>query len=57
MKITIIGAGEMGGAFATGLLKGSVFAPSDITVAEPNEARLKKFAERGAHITTDNRSS
>lgn len=55
MKISIIGAGEMGGAFATGLLKSNVCSPSDITVANPHEGKLAKFAQLGASTTTDNR--
>ena len=31
MKITIIGAGAMGGAMAEGLLQSEKFTPSDIT--------------------------
>lgn len=54
MKISVIGAGSMGGAFAEGLLKGSVFAPEDITVANPHEDKLHRFAEMGASITTSN---
>lgn len=55
MKIAVIGAGEMGGAFATGLLKGNMFKPSDITVANPHEDKLEQFAQMGACITTDNK--
>lgn len=57
MKIAIIGAGEMGGAFAMGLLKGTMFKPADITVANPHEDKLEKFAELGASITTDNKAA
>ncbi len=31
MKITIIGSGNMGGAIARGLAKGSIFSENDIT--------------------------
>ena len=57
MKIAIIGAGEMGGAFAEGLLKGSIFKPSDVTVANRHEGKLEKFAMMGASITTDNKAA
>ena len=40
MKIAVIGAGEMGGAFATGLLKTDLFKSEDITVANPHEGKL-----------------
>lgn len=55
MKIAVIGAGEMGGAFATGLLKTDLFKPEDITVANPHEGKLKPFAEQGTSVTTDNK--
>lgn len=55
MKISIIGAGEMGGAFAAGLLKSSLLRPGDITVANRHEAKLLPFAQQGASVTTDNR--
>lgn len=54
MKIAIIGAGEMGGAFAYGLLKGDIFRADDITIANPHAAKLDKFAEMGCSVTTDN---
>lgn len=57
MRIAIIGAGEMGGAFATGLLKGDIFKPDDITVANPHENKLEKFAQKGASVTTDNKAA
>ncbi|MBM6992407.1 MAG: pyrroline-5-carboxylate reductase [Prevotella sp.] len=55
MKISVIGAGEMGGAFAAGLLKGTLFQANDITVANPHEGKLTKFAQLGASVTTDNK--
>lgn len=55
MKIAIIGAGEMGGAFAAGLLKGDMFKADDITVANPHENKLERFAQLGASVTTDNK--
>ncbi len=57
MKIAIIGAGEMGGAFAEGLLKGNAFSAADVTVANPHDAKLKRFAEMGATVTTDNKAA
>lgn len=44
MKIAIIGAGAMGSALAEGLLKGSVFKPEEIVIANPHQEKLKKFA-------------
>ena len=55
MKIAIIGAGEMGGAFASGLLKGSMFKHEDITVSNPHANKLARFEKLGASVTTDNK--
>ncbi len=55
MKVSVIGAGAMGGALTEGLLKGTFFNNSDITVADPSQTALDRFAESGASITTDNR--
>lgn len=55
MKIAIIGAGEMGGAFAEGLLKGDLLNASDITIANPHEDKLERFVCLGASVTTDNK--
>jgi len=57
MKISIIGAGEMGGAFAAGLLKSNICKPEDVTVANPHEAKLERFAQLGATVTTDNKAA
>ncbi|WP_018464336.1 pyrroline-5-carboxylate reductase family protein [Segatella paludivivens] len=55
MKISIIGAGAMGGAFAEGLLKSESINAADVTVANPHTDKLEKFASLGASITTDNK--
>lgn len=47
----------MGGAFATGLLKGDIFKADDITVANPHENKLERFARLGASVTTDNKAA
>ncbi len=58
MKIAIIGAGAMGGAFAEGLLAaGRFFKPADITVSNPHTDKLRKFEALGANVTTDNRAA
>ena len=43
MKITIIGAGNIGGAIARGLAKGHMFKASDITCTAQSEATLEKM--------------
>lgn len=54
MKISVIGAGAMGGSLVEGLTKGSTFQTSDITVADPSQSALNRFAEKGVILTTDN---
>lgn len=44
----------MGGALVDGLLKGETFKASDITVADPSEEKLAKYATEGASVTTEN---
>jgi len=59
MKISIIGAGNMGGAIARGLSKGSHFKASDIYVSDINEDNLKNIKSFNAdiHCNTSNRES
>lgn len=54
MKITVIGAGAMGGAMVQGLLKGNTIANADITVADPSAKALEQFAGTGVSVTSDN---
>ena len=56
MKISIIGAGNMGGAIARGLSKGSFFAANDIFVSDVNEDNLKRIKDFNAeiHCSTSN---
>lgn len=64
MKITLIGAGEMGGALARGLLchdaqvgsvsSSSSVTPWELTISSRTAARLVPFASLGATVTTDN---
>ena len=54
MKISMIGAGAMGGATVEGMIKADYFDNKEITVSDPSEAVLKKFAEQGIRTTTDN---
>ena len=43
MKLSVIGAGAMGGATVEGLLKTDIFSAQDITVADPCEPVLERF--------------
>ncbi|MEG3047706.1 MAG: NAD(P)-binding domain-containing protein, partial [Mucinivorans sp.] len=54
MKITIIGAGNMGGAIARGLLAQPDFNPSDLMIAKFAPAAADTtFAALGCRTTTD----
>lgn len=54
MKISIIGAGAMGGSTVEGLLKCENIAAGNITVADPSQEVLEKFAKQGVSVTTSN---
>jgi pyrroline-5-carboxylate reductase len=56
MRVAIIGAGNMGGAMARGLAKGSRIATSDIYVSNPSTAKLEALKSEFPEIntTTDN---
>ena len=54
MKISVIGAGAMGGATVEGLIKGQQFKNEHITVSDPSQAVVDKFAKMGVNVTTDN---
>jgi len=54
MKVTIIGAGNMGGATALGLAKAGRIAASDITVTARHASTLAKFKEAGINTCLDN---
>lgn len=54
MKLTVIGAGNMGGAIANGIVDSNTLAASDVTVANPFEQQLTAFAEKGMNTTLSN---
>ena len=54
MKVTIIGAGNMGGATALGLAKAGRVVPGDITVTARHESTLEKFKEAGIRTCLSN---
>ena len=56
MKVAIIGAGNMGGAIACGLAKGTIIPAGDITVANPSQGKLDKLKAKfpALHVTCDN---
>ncbi len=56
MKITIIGAGNMGGAIARGFAAKGVFAPADITCCDRSDLTLEKLVADapGVRVSKDN---
>ena len=54
MKISIIGAGAMGGAIAEGLIKGDYIQNEDICVSDPMRQTRDKFANMGITATPSN---
>ena len=57
MKLTIIGAGNMGGATALGLVNGGKLSPEDICVTAAHQQTLVKFASRGIRTSLDNQDA
>lgn len=59
MKITVIGAGNMGGAIAAGLAAGRLVKPSDISVSDPGSEKLEalKAAAPAINTFTDNKEA
>lgn len=54
MKISIIGAGAMGGALAEGLIKGDYIQNENICVADPSRDSRERFANLGITATPSN---
>lgn len=56
MKVAIIGAGNMGGAIARGLAKGTLVNVQDITVSNPSNGKLEKLRAEcpGIRVSNDN---
>ena len=56
MKIAIIGAGNMGGAIARGLAKGSIIRTEDICVSNPSQGKLDalKLEFPAMQVTSNN---
>jgi pyrroline-5-carboxylate reductase len=56
MKIAIIGAGNMGGAIARGLVNEGVVEAKDMTISNPSSGKLNalKVFNSDVHVTNDN---
>ncbi|MEG0455690.1 MAG: NAD(P)-binding domain-containing protein, partial [Bacteroides sp.] len=52
MKVTIIGAGNMGGSIARGLSKSKLFADDNIVVSDPNEGILENLGSVCPNLIT-----
>ena len=59
MKIAIIGAGNMGNAFAYGLVNSRLINPCDITVSNPSQNKLDslKSFNNEINVTNDNKEA
>ncbi|MCU0333984.1 MAG: pyrroline-5-carboxylate reductase [Chitinophagaceae bacterium] len=57
MKIAIIGAGNLGGAIAQGLLNSGFCKAADISITRRNTAQLDTFARQGCMVTSDNKAA
>lgn len=57
MRITIIGGGNMGGAIALGLASGTIFAPQNITVIDPNQKNIDILTVKGINGVINDYSS
>lgn len=52
MKVAIIGAGNMGGAIALGMAKGTIVNAKNIVVADPSQANLDRLIQLVPEINT-----
>ncbi|QIK61134.1 pyrroline-5-carboxylate reductase [Dysgonomonas sp. HDW5A] len=57
MKISIIGGGNMGGAIASGLASGTIFAPQNITVIDRNQKNIDALAKANINGVINDYSS
>lgn len=59
MKIAILGAGNMGGAIARGLVQGTKVKAENVTVSNPTNGKLDalKAFNAGIHVTNSNREA
>jgi len=53
-RIAIIGAGNMGGAIANGILNSGYLPASSISISDPREKKLLELKEKGFAATADN---
>ncbi|MFV0378815.1 MAG: pyrroline-5-carboxylate reductase [Mangrovibacterium sp.] len=53
-KIAIVGAGNMGGAIANGILKSGYLPASAISISDPRETTVEALKQKGFNATQDN---
>lgn len=56
-KIAIVGGGNLGASIAEGLIQSGFSKPADISITRRNTAPLKRFAEKGCKIHSDNKKA
>jgi len=56
-RIAILGAGNIGQALAEGWTSAGIRAPGQIVLTRRQPERLEPYAERGFHVTDDNRAA
>ena len=56
MKLTIIGAGNMGGAIARGFINSNKISADDVTLSNPSDGKLLNFKNEfpGINVTRNN---
>ena len=56
-KIAIIGGGNLGASIAEGLIQSGFSRPEELTVTRRNTAPLRRFADLGCRVHSDNRKA
>lgn len=56
-KIAIIGGGNLGASIAEGLLESGFCQPASLTITRRNTASLRRFAEQGCAVHSDNKKA
>lgn len=57
MKITIIGAGNLGKSIANGLLEGHVVKPENLTLTKRQLKALANYKDKGVAVSNDNKQA
>lgn len=57
MKISVIGAGAMGGSMVEGFIKAEALKTADITISDPSAKAIERFDAMGVSVTSDNKAA